>query len=69
MEEVIKIFWQTANLAYGIAIISFLYVVVALILGALWRLVSSFAAGKRDYTSLKTVTFGDESAVRANRVA
>ncbi|MCX7558512.1 ABC transporter permease subunit [Sulfitobacter sp. F26204] len=26
-------------------------------------------AGTRDYTSLKTVTFGDESAVRPNRVA
>lgn len=25
--------------------------------------------GKQDYTALKTVTFGDESAVRANRVA
>ena len=25
--------------------------------------------GKSDYTSLKTVTFGDESAVRANRIA
>ena len=24
---------------------------------------------RKDYTSLKTVTFGDESAVRANRVA
>ncbi|MEP0048284.1 MAG: ABC transporter permease, partial [Roseobacter sp.] len=26
-------------------------------------------AGLRDYTSLKTVTFGDESAVRPNRAA
>ena len=26
-------------------------------------------AGVRDYTSLKTVTFGDESAVRPNRAA
>jgi len=25
--------------------------------------------GKSDYTSLKTVTFGDESAVKANRIA
>ena len=25
--------------------------------------------GKSDFTSLKTVTFGDESAVRANRIA
>ena len=24
---------------------------------------------REDYTSLKTVTFGDESAVRANRIA
>ena len=26
-------------------------------------------AGLKDYTSLKTVTFGDESAVRPNRAA
>ena len=32
-------------------------------------LFTRIGAGIRDYTSLKTVTFGDESAVRPNRAA
>ena len=33
------------------------------------RFVSRFIRSRRDYTSLKTVTFGDESAVSADRIA
>ena len=33
------------------------------------RWVTRAFSSKKDYTALKTVTFGDESAVRANRIA
>jgi len=44
---------------------------VALILGFLliWTFVKRLLTPKHDYSSLKTVTFGDESAVRSNSVA
>ena len=44
---------------------------VALILGFLliWTFVKRMLTPKSDYSSLKTVTFGDESAVRSNSVA
>ncbi len=48
-----------------------LTVYVALFLASLFVVnwVTRAFSSKRDYTALKTVTFGDESAVRANRVA
>jgi taurine transport system permease protein len=50
-------------------IIALIY--VAIFIGAfiLVRAASRFVDARRDFTSLKTVTFGDESAVRPNRVA
>ncbi|MGR3485543.1 MAG: ABC transporter permease [Paracoccaceae bacterium] len=43
-----------------------LYVAVFAVAFAVW---SRFKTARRDFTSLKTVTFGDESAVRASRAA
>ena len=53
-----------------VAAIPYLIAYVALIVGVmlLWNLLTGSVA-RKDYTSLKTVTFGDESAVRANRAA
>lgn len=48
-----------------------LLIYVAIFVGAFFavKLVANTAASVTDYTSLKTVTFGDESAVRPNRAA
>ncbi len=48
-----------------------LLIYVLLFIGAMiaYKFVSSFFRPSSDFTSLKTVTFGDESAVRANRAA
>ncbi|SMY06690.1 ABC transporter permease [Flavimaricola marinus] len=44
---------------------------VLLILGtlAVWKVIRQFLQPRRDYSALKTVTFGDESAVTSNTVA
>ncbi len=41
------------------------YVLIILMFMFAWRAVKSFLTPTRDFTSLKTVTFGDESAVRS----
>ncbi len=41
------------------------YVLIILLFMVLWRAVRKFFEPKQDFTSLKTVTFGDESAVRS----
>ncbi len=48
-----------------------LLIYIAIFVGAFFavRLVSSHLTKRHDFTSLKTVTFGDESAVTANRAA
>lgn len=45
------------------------YVILILLMALVWRLVKRAMTPRRDYTSLKTVTFGDESAVVSNSVA
>lgn len=45
------------------------YVLLILLLLMVWRLISKLLRPKSDFTALKTVTFGDESAVRSNFVA
>ena len=45
------------------------YILLILLSLMVWRLVSKFLQPKNDYTALKTVTFGDESAVRSNFAA
>ncbi|MEW9918259.1 ABC transporter permease [Marimonas sp. MJW-29] len=47
----------------------FLLIYVAIFVGSAFVVTKVLAKGIRDYTSLKTVTFGDESAVRPNRAA
>ena len=45
------------------------YVLLIVLTLAIWRAVGQFFVARRDFTSLKTVTFGDESAVRSNAAA
>ena len=45
------------------------YVLLILLMMVVWRGIARLLTPRRDYGSLKTVTFGDESAVKANRVA
>ncbi len=46
-----------------------IYVAIVLALGVVWRLVQERLRPRHDFTSLKTVTFGDASAVTSNLVA
>ncbi len=45
------------------------YILLIVIFMFVWRAIKSFLTPKRDFTSLKTVTFGDESAVRSETAA
>ncbi|MEJ6396505.1 ABC transporter permease subunit [Yoonia sp. 208BN28-4] len=45
------------------------YVLLILAAGIIWTFVKRLLTPKKDYGSLKTVTFGDESAVTSNTVA
>ena len=47
----------------------FLIIYVAIFVGSAFLVTRVLSRGIADYTSLKTVTFGDESAVRPNRAA
>jgi taurine transport system permease protein len=49
--------------------IFFLIIYVGIFIGSAFLFTKVLAKGMSDYTSLKTVTFGDESAVRPNRAA
>jgi len=45
------------------------YVALILACGFVWSFIKKLVTPKKDYGSLKTVTFGDESAVTSNTVA
>ncbi|MCF2905552.1 ABC transporter permease subunit [Octadecabacter sp. CECT 8868] len=45
------------------------YVALIVMFMFVWRAIKTFLTPTRDYTSLKTVTFGDESAVRSETAA
>lgn len=49
--------------------IFFLLIYIAIFVGSAFLVTRVLSRGISDYTSLKTVTFGDESAVRPNRAA
>lgn len=59
--ETQNVFWSALGALPSIAI----YVVIILAFMFAWGAIKTFLTPKRDYTSLKTVTFGDESAVRS----
>lgn len=68
-QEILDLSSDTVSLIVGIGAIFTLYVAISGLCFMGYRMVSAFRASRSDFTSLKTVTFGDESAVTANRVA
>ncbi len=64
-DALITTFWMII----GIAVIFALFLAISGIVYFVWNLISSKRNQMRGYGSLKTVTFGDESSVTANRVA
>ncbi len=56
------------TLAYAVPYIA-AYVGIVLLTAVIWTAIKRFLTPKHDYSSLKTVTFGDESAVSSNTVA
>ena len=56
------------TLAYAVPYIA-AYVGIVLLTAFIWQAIKRFVTPKHDYGSLKTVTFGDESAVSSNTVA
>ncbi len=68
-QEFLALSSDTLSLAVGIAVIFSLYVGISGLCYMAFSLVSQFRPQHADFTSRKTVTFGDESAVTANRFA
>lgn len=68
-QELINLSADTLSLAVGITIIFSLYIAISCLCFMAFSLVKQFRPQSADFTSRKTVTFGDESAVTANRVA
>jgi taurine transport system permease protein len=69
LEEVIELIVSSLWMVLGIALIFGLYLAIS---GACYFLYGLYSRGRekaQGYTSLKTVTFGDESAVVPNRLA
>ncbi|MEM0923839.1 MAG: ABC transporter permease subunit [Pseudomonadota bacterium] len=69
MEELADLAADIISLTLGIGAIFILYVAISGACFAIWNAASSFRQKAGDFTSRKTVTFGDESAVTANRTA
>ena len=59
--ETQNVFWAAVSALPSIAI----YIAIILAFMFAWSAIKKFLTPTRDYTSLKTVTFGDESAVRS----
>ena len=68
-QEILELITSSLWMIVGIAIIFAVYLAVSAICYFAWNLYSRGREAARGYTSLKTVTFGDESAVIPNRVA
>ncbi|GLQ36237.1 hypothetical protein GCM10007939_25210 [Amylibacter marinus] len=68
-KEIFDVIATTLWMALGIFAIFALYLAVSGLCYLVWRMISKGRTASGGYTSLKTVTFGDESAVLANRTA
>ncbi|MEL6503655.1 MAG: ABC transporter permease subunit [Pseudomonadota bacterium] len=67
--EIIDVIIVTFWMVLGIAVIFGIFLAVSALVYFVWNFISGKREQMQGYTSLKTVTFGDESAVTANRVA
>ncbi len=68
-QEIFELISSSLWMIVGIALIFALYLAISGICYFVWGLYSKGREKAQGYTSLKTVTFGDESAVVANRIA
>ncbi len=62
-------FWAVLTTLFAAAPYIIGYVLIILLMMVIWNGVKRLLTPKHDYSSLKTVTFGDESAVTSNTVA
>ena len=69
IQELLDVLATTFWMVIGIALIFGVFLLVSAIVYFVWNLIANKREQMRGYGSLKTVTFGDESAVSANRVA
>lgn len=68
-QEILEAIGTSLWMVVGIAVILGLFVAFSLLISLGYRLYAQTREKARGYSSLKTVTFGDESAVVANRFA
>jgi taurine transport system permease protein len=68
-DELVDLGSDLVSLTLGIGAIFLLYIAISGICYAAWSFIARSREKRGDFTSRKTVTFGDESAVTANRVA
>ncbi|MEP4703936.1 MAG: ABC transporter permease, partial [Hyphomicrobiales bacterium] len=68
IEEIVDLIITTLWMVAGIAVIFGIYLTISGVSGFLHKIYTRGREAK-GYTALKTVTFGDESAVTANRLA
>ena len=69
VQELIDVLVTTFWMVIGIAVIFAIFLAVSGLVYFIWNFLNSKKDQMRGYASLKTVTFGDESSVTANRVA
>ena len=68
-QELIDVLATTFWMIIGVAVISAIILTVSGVVYFMWKFINSKKEQTKGYGSLKTVTFGDESSVTANRVA
>lgn len=68
-QELIDVLATTFWMIIGIVAIFALFLIISGLVSLVWNIINSKKDKMRGYASLKTVTFGDESSVTANRFA
>ncbi len=69
LQELVDVLITTFWMVIGISLIFALFIAISGLVYFVWNFIGNKREQMRGYGSLKTVTFGDESAVTANRVA
>ena len=68
-QELLDVLVTTFWMVLGIALIFGIFLAVSALVYVVWNFLNNKQEQLRGFASLKTVTFGDESSVTANRVA
>nr|WP_325253451.1 ABC transporter permease [Amylibacter sp.] len=69
IQEVLEVIVTTLRMVVGITVIMAVFLLVSMAISYAYTLFTKSRGKAKGYTALKTVTFGDESAVTANRFA